>query len=193
MQLLSAMIYLSSTLVLLGGPAVSYADGRKWKPLNADGLHDPELEILSVLQDPAEALSVLPADAVGNQVRWVPALQEAYIEPRTNIYPGTKIQQLDLDIIMGNTGEMPLVLFPHLRHTEWLDCVNCHDDIFIEKVDANPINMLSILNGEYCGRCHGAVSFPLTECNRCHSVPRSTFTGTMGAQHTPPTPVTPRE
>jgi hypothetical protein len=24
--------------------------------------------------------------------------------------------------------------------------------------------------GEHCGRCHGAVAFPLTECTRCHSV-----------------------
>jgi hypothetical protein len=32
--------------------------------------------------------------------------------------------------------------------------------------------MNQILHGEQCGLCHGAVSFPLTECNRCHSVSR---------------------
>jgi hypothetical protein len=29
-----------------------------------------------------------------------------------------------------------------------------------------------VLSGEKCGLCHGAVAFPLTECNRCHSVQR---------------------
>ena len=83
---------------------------------------------------------------------------------------------------MEKTGEMPLVLFPHRPHTEWLDCSNCHDKIFVEKVGANQINMFTILSGQHCGQCHGAVAFPLTECNRCHSVPRSTFTGKPGVQ-----------
>lgn len=87
-----------------------------------------------------------------------------------------------MDIILENTGEMPMVRFPHKAHTEWLDCSNCHDAIFKKEVGANPINMFAILNGEYCGRCHGAVSFPLTECLRCHSVSRKNFTGKVGAQ-----------
>jgi hypothetical protein len=32
--------------------------------------------------------------------------------------------------------------------------------------------MFPILSGEKCGRCHGAVAFPLTECRRCHVVMR---------------------
>ena len=153
-----------------------------WKPLNKDGLHDPESPAIEILQQPSEALSQLPPDSVGNKVLWIRALREQYIEPRTNILPETKIEILDMDIIMERTGEMPLVLFPHKPHTEWLDCSNCHDEIFIEKVDANPVNMMAILSGEYCGRCHGAVAFPLTECNRCHSVIRRTFTGKPGVQ-----------
>jgi ribosomal protein L40E len=35
------------------------------------------------------------------------------------------------------------------------------------------MSMFAILQGEFCGRCHGAVSFPLTECRRCHSVPQN--------------------
>jgi c(7)-type cytochrome triheme protein len=64
------------------------------------------------------------------------------------------------------------VLFPHRPHTEWLDCENCHDKLFKKKAGETPINMFQVLQGEYCGRCHGAVAFPLTECRRCHSVPR---------------------
>jgi c(7)-type cytochrome triheme protein len=158
------------------------ATGENWKQLKDDGLHDPTNPAIEMLQEPGEALSKLPPDTVGNKVLWNRALQQGYIEPRTNIFPETEIEILDMDIIMERTGELPLVLFPHRQHTEWLDCKNCHDKIFIEEVDANPINMFSILSGNYCGQCHGAVAFPLTECNRCHSVVRSTFTGKPGVQ-----------
>jgi c(7)-type cytochrome triheme protein len=143
-----------------------------WLPLAADGIHDPDNPALELLQEPAEALSLLPPDAVGvgNQVRWVTSLEGGYIEPRTNIHPGTEIQVLDLDIIMRRTGSAAYVRFPHRPHTEWLDCSNCHDKFFLPKAGATPITMLAILNGEYCGRCHGAVAFPLTECNRCHNL-----------------------
>jgi len=143
-----------------------------WKPIAEDGIHDPTSPALPLLQEPGEALSVLPRDAEGNRVNWVTALQEGHIAPRTNIYPETKIQVLDLDIVFPDTSSMHMVTFPHRQHTEWLDCSNCHDRIFKEKTGANPVNMLKILNGEYCGQCHGAVSFPLTECGRCHNTPR---------------------
>lgn len=144
-----------------------------WKPLAQDGLHDPARPWQRLLQNPAEALSQLPFDGVGNQVKWISALREGYIAPRNNIYPETKIQFLDLDIMLTkvNTGELPRVLFPHKPHTEWLDCSNCHEWMFKSKAGATPITMLANLEGEYCGRCHGAVAFPLTECYRCHSVP----------------------
>ena len=171
---------LLASIILLTGAL--YAQSNGWKPLKEDGLHDPENPAIEFLQEPAEALSQLPPDGVGNKVLWNRALRERYIEPRTNVYPETKIEIIDMDIIMEKTGEMPLVLFPHLPHTEWLDCTNCHDKIFVKKVDANQINMFTILSGNHCGQCHGAVAFPLTECNRCHSVPRSTFTGKPGVQ-----------
>lgn len=171
--------YLLYMLVVTGAIQAQEAG---WKPLSEDGIHDPENPAIELLQQPAEALSLLPPDTVGNKVLWNRAIREQYIQPRTNIYPDTRIEVIDMDIIMDKTGEMPLVLFPHRPHTEWLDCNNCHDKIFIRKVDANPINMFTILSGEHCGQCHGAVAFPLTECNRCHSVPRNTFTGKPGVQ-----------
>lgn len=166
----------------LSATGVLFAAGQTWKSLKTDGLHDPQSPAINVLQEPADALLLLPPDTAGNKVSWVKALREKYIEPRTNIFLETKVNILDMDIIMGNTGEMPLVEFPHRSHTEWLDCANCHDAIFKKKAGANRVNMFAILNGEYCGRCHGAVAFPLTECKRCHSVPRNKFTGNMGAQ-----------
>ena len=170
-------------LVLLSLPLL--AAEQTWKLLAEDGLHDPLSPAIGLLQEPVEALSQLPADSAGNRVAWIRALREGYIEPRTNILPETEIEVLDMDIVMDQTGELPLVLFPHKPHTEWLDCSNCHNKIFIDKVDANPINMWAILSGEYCGQCHGAVAFPLTECNRCHTIVRHTFTGKPGVQPKP--------
>ena len=145
-----------------------------WVPLAKDGLHDPEGPAIGILQEPAEALSQLPPDPAGNQVNWVKALEEGVIQPRTNLRPETKVRIRETTVLMKDTGEMPMVRFPHRPHTLWLDCSNCHEKYFVSKAGANPINMYKILQGEYCGRCHGAVAFPLTECNRCHSVPRDT-------------------
>ncbi len=169
-------------LLLISFSGLLFAAKQTWTALKDDGLHDPENPVLEVLQQPGEALLQLPPDTTGNMVSWVKALRENYISPRTNIYPETKVNVLDMDIILENTGEMPMVRFPHKAHTEWLDCKNCHDIIFKKKVGSNPINMFAILSGEYCGRCHGAVSFPLTECLRCHSVPRNKFKGKPGVQ-----------
>lgn len=143
---------------------------QKWRPLAKDGLHDPDNPLLHYLQEPSEALSVLPEGGPnGNQVDWIKALREGHIAPRTNIAPETKIRVLDLDIVFPDTAGQPQVVFPHRQHTEWLDCANCHENLFKSRRGANDISMLDILQGEYCGRCHGAVAFPLTECKRCHS------------------------
>lgn len=161
---------------LLLAVAVAFAlpaQAGKQSPLAQDDVHDPANPGIKYLQEPREALSRFPVDAVGNRVNWVKALQEGEINPRTNIMPDTPIRVLNLDILLKRTGEMPMVLFPHKQHTEWLDCNNCHEGIFAYKAGGTKgLNMFSVLQGEFCGRCHGAVAFPLTECKRCHSVPR---------------------
>lgn len=151
-------------------PQIQAADGRAWRRLAVDGLHDPSNPWLQYLQEPAEALSVLPKGGPeGNQVDWMEALRAGVISPRTNVFPETKINVIDLDIVFTETAGQPYVVFPHRQHTAWLDCENCHPRIFIAKKGANDFGMFDVLQGEYCGQCHGAVSFPLTECKRCHS------------------------
>ena len=145
----------------------------KQVPLAKDGVHDPANPAIKLLQEPAEAMAKFPPDAVGNRVHWGKALEQGLITPRASILPGTEIKVLDQDVIMPRTGEMPMVRFPHKQHTEWLDCSNCHEKLFKSKAGATTeVNMFQILQGEFCGVCHGAVAFPLTECNRCHSVVR---------------------
>ncbi|HEB86702.1 MAG TPA: hypothetical protein ENI68_06785 [Gammaproteobacteria bacterium] len=162
-------LLLMATLLL---PLISSA-ASKWKSLEKDGIHDPDSPAMGVLQEPAAALSKLPQNTSGNMVDWVKALEDGAIHPRTNLWPETKVRIRNDDVFLEKTGEMPVVRFPHRAHTMWLDCKNCHEKYFISKKGANPITMMKILQGYYCGRCHGAVAFPLTECDRCHSVPRS--------------------
>jgi c(7)-type cytochrome triheme protein len=141
-----------------------------WLPLGNDGVHDPRGPGLAQLQQPADALAPLPRDSAGNLVHWIQALDSGVINPRTNLLPETKVRVLDQDLIIAKFGSMPAVKFPHRQHTIWLDCGNCHNELFKDKAGANKFSMTEILKGEQCGVCHGAVAFPLTECNRCHSV-----------------------
>jgi len=154
-------------------PAEPEQTASPWLLLTQDNLHDPNGPGVQLLQNPSEALFELPRDVVGNQVNWVRALDKGYINPRINLYSNTKMKVLDMDVLRRNTGEMNVVLFPHRQHTEWLDCTNCHEWLFKSKAGATKFSMFDILKGEFCGRCHGAVAFPLTQCNRCHSVPRT--------------------
>jgi c(7)-type cytochrome triheme protein len=160
---------LVAALALAIAPA---AAPQNWQPLENDGLRDPASPALKLLQQPAAALSTLPPDTAGNRVRWVKALDDGHINPRTNLRAETKVQTYDKDVLLDLNGSMPVVRFPHRVHTLWLDCSNCHDHIFKKQRGATKISMFNILQGEQCGLCHGAVAFPLTECSRCHSTSR---------------------
>ncbi len=140
------------------------------EPLRSDGIHDPQNESIAALQEPAEAMGAFPTDRRGAP-DWVKALSLGIIAPRADLEGKGEMKVLDMDILFKNTGGMPWVRFPHSTHTKWLDCTNCHDEIFIPKAGANKIGMDAILAGEFCGRCHGKVSFALWVCERCHSVP----------------------
>jgi c(7)-type cytochrome triheme protein len=99
----------------------------------------------------------------------VRAIESGAINPRTNLLPQTEVRLREDEIIVSKFGSMPAVKFPHRAHTLWLDCSNCHEKLFVSKTGANRFSMQKILDGEQCGLCHGAVAFPLTECNRCHN------------------------
>ena len=143
-----------------------------WDGLRKDGIHDPRGPSVKELQEPGDALSKLTPDSAGNMVRWMQSLEKGEINPRASLRPDTKIRLYESDVLLNLKGGMPIVRFPHRQHTLWLDCVNCHDHLFRAEVGATKFSMLSILEGEQCGVCHGAVAFPLTECFRCHSVAR---------------------
>lgn len=164
------LLALTALIVLLGVMPV-WAQ-QSWLPIAEDGLRNPASPAVNVLQPPGEALSKLAPDTAGNMVRWVQALEQGQIEPRSSIYPDTQVEVYDSDVYLNLRGGMPVVRFPHREHTLWLACSNCHDGIFKKEAGSNQLSMFMILQGEQCGVCHGAVAFPLTECSRCHSVSR---------------------
>lgn len=141
-----------------------------WAPLNADGIHDPTSPVCMILQEPQQALRALPRNPVGNKVDWVEALKRNLIQPRAGLADGARMQVLDMDLVMKRTATMPHVRFSHLVHTGWLDCRNCHDRLFAAARRAAPMTMVDMLRGELCGRCHGTIAFPLSDCIRCHSL-----------------------
>lgn len=138
--------------------------------LEGDGVHDPDVPGLKLLQQPSVAFKPLSSSTGGNYVDWVKSVQKGQIKPMYD-YRDVSKQPLpmNLSIVMQVKGSMPDVVFPHKPHTEILDCSNCHDAIFIPKKGGNPMSMAEIMLGQKCGVCHGSVAFPVTECRRCHS------------------------
>jgi c(7)-type cytochrome triheme protein len=137
-----------------------------------DGIHDATNPGTALLQPPKAAFDSLDKSSQGNNVNWVSSLENGKVNPRWDRLDDT-MQPIvfDLNIVREVKGSMPNVVYPHKQHTEWLDCSNCHPDIFIPQKGANQINMAAILLGEKCGVCHGKVAFPVTTstCRLCHS------------------------
>jgi c(7)-type cytochrome triheme protein len=142
-------------------------------PLAEDGIHDPSNPAVArILQEPVEAMQGFARDDKGI-IDWVKVLENGTIAPRKSLDGSDDMYTADFDVVFQNTGSMPYVRFPHKAHTEWLTCANCHPAIFLPQKGGNPVNMASIIEGRYCGVCHGKVAFPPTKnCGRCHSVPR---------------------
>ena len=78
------------------------------------------------------------------------------------------------DVVINNfsdaSGVRPVV-FPHWFHRIRFRCKVCHSDLgFKFKAGGNEINMLKIIDGQYCGACHnGSVAWSVENCDLCHS------------------------
>lgn len=138
--------------------------------LERNPIHDMSNPDYSKLQRIEDAMKGLRRDAIGFP-DWMSALRSGAITPRAGLSAEDRMFTFDLNVVMTNTREMPNVLFPHLSHSLWLDCSNCHPSPFIPKVGANQITMSEIFRGRYCGMCHDRVAFiTFFSCDRCHSV-----------------------
>ncbi len=85
------------------------------------------------------------------------------------------------DIVINNfsdDAQIRPVIFPHWFHRIRYRCKACHSDLgFQLKAGGNKIDMLKIINGEYCGACHnGQIAWSVENCDMCHSAKPGTPT-----------------
>lgn len=78
------------------------------------------------------------------------------------------------DIVMNNSSEaskVEPVVFPHWFHRIRYTCKACHSDLGIKfKAGASQINMVKIMDGQYCGACHdGNIAWSTESCDLCHT------------------------
>jgi c(7)-type cytochrome triheme protein len=78
------------------------------------------------------------------------------------------------DVVMNNYSDasgMRPVVFPHWFHRVRFRCKVCHADLGFEfKAGGNQINMVKIIDGQFCGACHnGELAWSSENCNLCHS------------------------
>jgi c(7)-type cytochrome triheme protein len=98
------------------------------------------------------------------------------------------------DVVINNYSDaagMRPVVFPHWFHRVRFRCKVCHADLgFQFKAGGNDINMLKIIDGQFCGACHnGEIAWSVENCNMCHSgkpnLPTQVHESTL--QRPPPT------
>ena len=85
------------------------------------------------------------------------------------------------DVVINNFSDaagMRPVVFPHWFHRVRFRCKVCHADLgFQFKAGGNQINMLKIIDGQFCGACHnGELAWSAENCNLCHSAKPGTGT-----------------
>lgn len=118
--------------------------------------------------------TIVPKDKYG-LVDWVKAVKEKIIDPKHSIDPKAEpdADPMDMDVEIPAKGDFVNdVVYPHAIHTYWFACEGCHDKIFQMAAGQNNMTMAGIAEGKWCGRCHGKVAFPLSDCNRCHTKPK---------------------
>jgi len=78
------------------------------------------------------------------------------------------------DVVINNYSDgagMRPAVFPHWFHRIRFRCKVCHADLgFKFKAGGNEINMVKIIDGQFCGACHnGNIAWSVENCNLCHS------------------------
>jgi len=121
-------------------------------------------------QEKFKKLKGFPQAAYGNKIDWDKALTDGFINPKVYFKEVTPSINFDKDLLLEAEWTMiPPAKFSHKGHLKWLDCSNCHPEIFnIQKKTTKHFEMIYILDNKFCGFCHGKVAFPINNCKRCH-------------------------
>lgn len=112
----------------------------------------------------------LPRTKFGDEINWAKALEEGIIKPADSLSgQKKKIVNIETLTLKAEISGISSSIFPHRTHEQWLDCSNCHPELFnIKKKTTATLRMSNMVNGESCGLCHLSVAFPLDDCRRCH-------------------------
>lgn len=116
----------------------------------------------------------MPKAEFGNGLDWAKMVKEGYIDPIHALKPGTEVymqlpEKLLKPLELGTKSPRSGILFSHEDHMGWLDCSNCHPEIFdIQKEGTQYFTMESNIYGQFCGVCHMRTAFPMSDCHRCH-------------------------
>jgi len=113
----------------------------------------------------------LPNSRFGNRIDWVLAQQKGIIKPIYSLFRAEeKPMAFDKKLeLAAEWSWVPPAVFNHATHNPWLDCANCHPDIFnIKKKTTKHFLMQYILEKKFCGVCHFSVALPIDDCHACH-------------------------
>ncbi|MDA8105073.1 MAG: hypothetical protein M0Z71_06780 [Nitrospiraceae bacterium] len=115
-------------------------------------------------------LAKFPKTKLGNEIDWMRAMRRHLFKPVRyfSIVPPEVTYDKTLSL-QAEWYNIPPAFFPHKAHIRWLDCNNCHPDIFnIKKKTTKHFSMVLNLKGDFCGVCHLSVAFPMSDCRKCH-------------------------
>jgi c(7)-type cytochrome triheme protein len=114
-------------------------------------------------------LAKLEPSRMGNKIDWNAALDSGKIKPVHFLKTPPDMHYAETLVLEAEWTMVPPAIFPHKKHTKWLDCNNCHPEIFnIKKKTTKHFLMEYIKEGQFCGVCHLSIAFPMTDCGRCH-------------------------
>jgi len=129
----------------------------------------------TAVKDAVLSSGQMPEQEYGDKINWVKAISRGKIAPANSILyeraPESMPlpEHLELPLRWTTMAPRTTVTFPHKEHIQWLDCANCHPDIFtLKNMGTVEFDKKKNMYGMYCGACHMTVAFPMNGCNRCH-------------------------
>lgn len=115
----------------------------------------------------------MPRGRFGNGIDWLKAEKKGLIK-LTDVLEGVSFERPKLkdpedEELTAREVNMPNIMFSHRKHAVEAGCELCHPQIFGVKKGSTKYSMEDIFGGRFCGACHGKVSFPNDDCQRCHT------------------------
>jgi len=109
----------------------------------------------------------IPVDRFGF-IDWLTLKRDGIFKPVESLNGDFHQEVRDNQILFESKSKVNNVLFSHNVHSSWIRCTSCHPEVFSKDLKNN-VKMIRMSKGQYCGHCHGKVSFTFADCKRCHS------------------------